>query len=78
MMTILNRAQHERNRTGPGDPSTEEIANGEIARQHFLDYCDSSKCIRGREHARNANWHENGFCIDCRFNPYNMRMKADQ
>lgn len=53
-----------------GAPMPEEIAHDEIAKQHFLKYCDSGKCIRGAAHARKANWHE-GLCLECAFNPYN-------
>lgn len=54
-----------------GAPTPEEIAHDKIAKQHFLEYCDSGKCIRGAAHARKANWHE-GFCVSCAYNPYNM------
>lgn len=54
-----------------GAPMPEEIAHDEIAKQHFLKYCDSGKCIRGAAHARKANWHE-GLCLECAFNPYKL------
>jgi len=43
----------------------------EMALKHYLKYCTSEKCIRGPEHQKKANWHE-GFCLECKFNPYNM------
>lgn len=50
----------------------------QIAQAHFLKYCDSHTCIRGRNFvigALNKGWHE-GACLECKFNPYNM-MKAN-
>ena len=58
-----------------GAPTPEEIAHDKIAKQHFLEYCDSGKCIRGAAHARKANWHE-GFCVSCAYNPYNIAAGA--
>ena len=43
----------------------------EMALKHYLKYCTSEKCIRGPEHQKKANWHEEGFCLECVFNPYN-------
>lgn len=59
-----------------GAPTPEEIAHDKIAKQHFLEYCDSGKCIRGAAHARKANWHE-GFCVSCAYNPYNIAANDD-
>ena len=59
-----------------GAPTPEEIAHDKKAKQHFLEYCDSGKCIRGAAHARKANWHE-GFCVSCAYNPYNIAANDD-
>lgn len=59
-----------------GAPTPEEIVHDKIAKQHFLKYCDSGKCIRGKTHASKANWHE-GFCLECGFNPYNMAAQRE-
>lgn len=49
------------------------------AREHFLKYCDSHKCIRGSGFvvsAMNKGWHE-GVYLECAFNPYNMVVPDD-
>lgn len=55
-----------------GAPSPEEIEHANIARKHFLKYCDTGKCINPPAHKR--NWHE-WPCTECAFNPYNMKNK---
>lgn len=55
-----------------GAPSPAEVEHDAKAKQHFLKYCDSDKCIRGREYVfHSQGWHE-GPCMECPFNPYNM------
>lgn len=71
-MTVLTHID----RAPCGAPTPEEILHDEIAKQHFLKYCDSGKCIRGAAHARKANWHE-GLCLECAFNPYNMAAQGE-
>lgn len=71
-MTVLTHID----RVPFGAPTPEEIAHDKIAKQHFLEYCDSGKCIRGAAHARKANWHE-GLCLECAFNPYNMAAQGE-
>ncbi len=58
--------------------STKEEGNAasrnhnEIARKHFVKYCDTGKCVREQTGLkRGENWHE-WPCIECTFNPYNM------
>lgn len=75
MKTVLDKTFE---RKGYGAPSAEEIARDEVARVHFLKYCDSNKCIRGRAHALKCNWHDNGYCVDCAFNPYNMIQRDER
>lgn len=70
MATVLQPI--ERVRTGA--PLPEEIKHDEIAKQHFKKYCDVGKCIKGNGQFSKANWHENGFCVECAFNPYNMHL----
>lgn len=72
-MAVLTRID----RAPFGAPTPEEIAHDEIAKQHFLECCDSGKCIRGAAHARKANWHE-GLCLECAFNPYNMAAQGEE
>lgn len=60
-----------------GAATPKEIAHDEMAKKHFLKYCDSEKCMRGRAHAQKANWHE-GFCLECAFNPYNMAAQQEE
>lgn len=71
-MTVLTHID----RAPCGAPTPEEILHDEIAKQHFLKYCDSGKCIRGAAHASKANWHE-GLCLECAFNPYNMAAQGE-
>lgn len=71
-MTVLSKLE----RVPFGAPTPDEIAHCEAAKQHSLRYCDSGKCIRGRQHALKANWHE-GFCVSCAYNPYNMAANDD-
>ena len=68
--TVLGRIDHDDGRTW-GAPSPETAEHGEVGQKWFLAHCDNAKCIRGREHANKANWHENGFCLECAWNPYN-------
>jgi hypothetical protein len=65
------------NRKQTGEPTAEEKWHDEIALKHYLKYCTSEKCIRGPEHQKKANWHENGFCLECTFNPYNMDVEVE-
>ena len=71
MGTVLSNIE----RSTFGAPTQEEIEHDDKAREHFLKYCDTGKCIRGREHVLKANWHLNGFCQECCYNPYNMSQK---
>ncbi len=73
-MTVLQHIE----RSSFGAPTPEELEHDRIAREHFLKYCDSTKCIRGREYAASsrANWHE-GPCCDCAFNPYVMAARKE-
>ena len=71
MVTVLTKIE----RAPFGAPTPEEITHDQIAKQHFLKYCDGVKCIRGSAHSLKANWH-NGFCTECAFNPYNMAAEA--
>ena len=71
MKTVLQPIEH----TTTGAPSAEEIKHDEVAKAHFLQYCDSGKCVGGSEQSKKSNWHDNGFCADCCFNPYNMAPK---
>lgn len=57
------------NRKGWGMPLQEEIEHDEVARAHFLKYCDTGKCIQRRKGVK--GWHE-WPCTECYFNPYNM------
>lgn len=60
------------NRTTWGSPSPEEKEHDDIARAHFLKYCDTGKCIREKAGLKNGKtWHE-GPCTECNFNPYIM------
>ena len=70
-MAVLSKIE----RVPFGAPTQSEIAHCEAAKQHFLRYCDSGKCIRGRQHALKASWHE-GLCVECAYNPYNMAAGA--
>ena len=76
MATVLSREDINPN---PGslwtraDHESEEDRR-DIAREHFLKYCDSDKCIRGPLFVigpSNQGWHT-GWCLECAFNPYNM------
>lgn len=71
VVTVLTKIE----RAPFGAPTPEEITHDQIAKQHFLKYCDGVKCIRGSAHSLKANWH-NGFCTECAFNPYNMAAEA--
>ena len=71
VVTVLTKIE----RATFGAPTPEEITHDQIAKQHFLKYCDGVKCIRGSAHSLKANWH-NGFCTECAFNPYNMAAEA--
>jgi len=80
MATILDKAFRDMISDTPGSLQggyRERInTHNDIAREHFLKYCDSGTCIRGREFVTNAlnkGWHE-GVCLECAFNPYNMRV----
>jgi len=76
--TVLDREFHELISNFPGClrglyKEQMDIHN-EDARKHFLEYCDSNKCIRGKDFvvsALNKGWHE-GVCLECAFNPYNF------
>lgn len=57
-----------------GAPTPEEISHYEIAKQHFLKYCDSGKCIRGAAHARKANWHN---CVWCGYSCHCIAKDVD-
>lgn len=72
MTTILDKAFRDSFGTC-SSPTPEETEHTNKARAHFLKYCDSNKCIRGRDHSMKSNWHDNGFCLECAFNPYNMK-----
>lgn len=71
VVTVLTKIE----RAPFGAPTPEEITHDQIAKQHFLKYCDGVKCIRGSAHSLKANWH-NGFCTECAFNPYNMAAES--
>ena len=73
MATVLQPIE----RSWFGAPTPEEISHDEKAKRHFLKYCDSGKCIRGREHVQKANWNS-GLCCECAFNPYNMKQPAEE
>jgi hypothetical protein len=49
--------------------STELQEHDKKAAEHFLEYCDTNKCIRGRVNVK--GWFE-WPCTECYFNPYNM------
>jgi len=50
--------------------SEKEKEHDTRAMNWFLAHCDSHKCVRGTEHARNSNWHDNSLCLECKLNPY--------
>lgn len=78
MTTVLSRADDEfMHGTSMGVQSNmDRTPREQKAVDHFLKYCDSDKCIRGREYVfRCKGWHE-GPCTDCAFNPYNMREQS--
>jgi hypothetical protein len=75
--TVLGHIDHMDGRTW-GAPTPEQIAHDDAAREWSVKNCDSNTCIRGREHARKANWHDNGFCMDCAWNPYNHTAGEDE
>lgn len=56
-----------------GAPSAEEKQHDDIARKHFLKYCDTGKCIKDGQNTN--SWHE-GVCLECPFNPYNMTIEV--
>jgi hypothetical protein len=79
-MSILKQIE----RKSWGAPSKNEIEHDNIARAHFLKYCDSGTCIRGRSFVvsgQNKGWYD-GVCLECAWNPYNMvregEMKGEQ
>lgn len=49
-----------------GAPTPKILAHDEMARQHFIKYCDKCKVA-----TRLKSWHE-GPCTECYKNPYNM------
>lgn len=66
MSTVLQPIE----RPQTGEPTQDEIEHDNIAKCHFLRYCDTKMCIRGRRGVK--SWHE-GVCVECAFNPYNMQ-----
>jgi hypothetical protein len=74
MPTILSRMDHEFVNGLPTgvQSSLDRTPRQQKAVDHFLKYCDSDRCIRGREYVfHSRGWHE-GACLECAFNPYNM------
>lgn len=68
MKTVLSPIE----RATTGAPTPDERAHDEAAKAHFLEYCDSGKCIRERAGLlRGDSWHE-GVCVACALNPYTM------
>lgn len=81
MKAVLNKTFRDMISDTPGSLQgryREQInSHDDIAREHFLKYCDSGTCIRGRAFvisALNKGWHE-GACLECAFNPYNMTVE---
>ena len=75
MPTVLSRDDPELVDDAPMGVQTnmDRTARQEKAIAHFLKYCDSDTCIRGREYVLHCKgWHE-GPCTECAFNPYNMK-----
>lgn len=70
-ITILERIE----RPPTGAPSEEEKEHDKNAKQHFLRYCDTGKCVNPPAHKR--NWHT-WPCTECTCNPYNMRKEEAQ
>ncbi len=72
---MLKIEEHESNlEDTPGvKANLDRTPRQQKAVDHFLKYCDSDKCIRGRDYAFHCRgWHE-GPCTECAFNPYNMQ-----